>query len=125
MITYRILAAVALAGLTACGSVQKRTFRILTVDTKEKPLSCLVVIGDDWQGATERQRVVANAPLPVELVFDHPTVEVTVMHVMVDGSGKIENPPTSRSSDSEYLSEVREIGQNDPPDQLFILERRR
>jgi hypothetical protein len=125
MTTPRTLAVLLLLALAACGSVPKRTFRIHAIDTDEKPLTCLVVIGDDWQGAAENQRVAgAKGPLPVELVFERPTVDVTVMQVAVDDAGRMLAPPISRSSDSEYRSEVRQIGQNDPPDQLFILDRR-
>jgi hypothetical protein len=128
MTTRRTHLALALTGLTAlaaCGSVPKRTFHIRAIDTDEKPLTCLVIVEDDWQVAAEKHRVAGSkGPLALDLVFDRPTIEITVMQVAVDDSGKMLSPPTSRSSDSEYRTEVRTIGQNDPPDQLFILERR-
>jgi hypothetical protein len=125
MTTRTCLALALTALLAACGSVPKRTFKIRAVDTEEKPLTCLVVVEDDWRGAAEHNRVAGNrGPLALDIVFEKPTVEITVMQVAVDDSGKLVAPPTSRSSDSEYRTEVRLIGQNDPPDQLFILERR-
>jgi hypothetical protein len=125
MTTQRLSAILMLAALAACGSVPKRTFQFQTIDTNEQPLSCLVVVGDDWDRAAERGQVTTDKePLRVEIVFDQPSVDVTVMQVAVGDDGKMLAPPRSRSSPSDYRTQVRPLGPNDPPDQLFILERR-
>lgn len=121
----RATALLLLAGLAACGSVPTRTFEFRAIDTDERPLSCLLVVGDGWDDAAEKQQIMKGADaLQVIVAFDKPTVDVTIMQVALDSDGKMVAPPRSRSSPSEYRSEIRSLGLKDPTKQLFILERR-
>lgn len=124
MTSQRLGAILMLGTLAACGSAPKRTFRFQAVDTAEKALHCIVVVDDNWDNATENARVCGDNPLPVEIEFAKPSIDVTIMQVTVDDAGKMLAPPRSRSGDSEYRTQIRPLGPNDPPEQLFILERR-
>ncbi|MGE3173417.1 MAG: hypothetical protein AB7O97_12400 [Planctomycetota bacterium] len=117
---------VLLGGLAACGSVPKRTFRFQAIDNEENRLHCLVVLGADWDGAADRKQLTGGPePLQLDIVFEQPRVDVTVMQVSVDDKGELNNRPRSRADDSQYRTEVRTLTALDPTDQVFILMPRR
>jgi hypothetical protein len=115
--------------LAACGSVPTRTFQFDAITVDEKPLPCLVVIGDDWVGAAERHQMInvegKDDVLNVTLKFDRAEVDVTVAAVEVNPDTlKPERIPRSRMDRSDFIAEPRKIRLTDPQTQMFILPRK-
>lgn len=127
--TRFVFLSLASALCTACGSVPTRTFQFDAIDVEEKPLPALVVVGDDWIGAAERQQFVNldknDSSLTLELKFDRAEVDVTVAAVQVDpDTGKPTKVPKSRGEPNEFVAEPRRVQITDPQMQMFILPRR-
>lgn len=127
--TRFVLLSTVAALCTACGSVPTRSFRFDAIDVEEKPLPALVVVGDDWIGAAERQQFVNldknDSALDLVLQFDRAEVEVIVAAVEVDpDTGKPTKVPKSRSEPNEFVAEPRRVQITDPQMQLYILPRR-
>jgi hypothetical protein len=115
--------------LAACGSVPTKTFVFDAITVDERPLPCLVVVGDDWVGAAERGQLInvdnKDDTLSLALKFDRAQVDVTVAAIEVNpDTGKPERIPRSRLERSDYVAEPRQIQLNDPQKQLFILPRK-
>lgn len=117
--------------LAACGSVPTRTFQIEAIDVDERPVPCIVVVGDDWAGAAERNQYVnvgSDDTLALKLAFDRAEVDIIVAAVPVDtATGKPRMSPKSRTESTEatgFLADVRRIRFTDPERNLFILRKR-
>lgn len=114
--------------LVACGGIPRRTFEIQTIDPNERPLACLVVVNQDWEAA-QRDMLVTNfggkESVRVDVSFQRPEVDITVVPVAIDPTkGEIASWPKTRADAFEHQSEARFVRANDPPVQLFILDRR-
>lgn len=129
-LTHVLLLGVA-ASFAACGSVPTRTFQIDAIDVDEKPVPCLVVIGDDWSGAAEHNQLVNVAgddTLALTVAFARPEVDIIVAAVPVDpATGKPRKFPKSRTESTDatgFLADARRIRLTDPERNLFILRRK-
>ncbi|MCR9246356.1 MAG: hypothetical protein NXI31_15090 [bacterium] len=127
--TFAVVGTLAL--LTACAGPPQRKFRIDAINTSEKPVACLVVVGDDWAGAAEQNRVVnvgGDDQATLELTFDKPEISIIVAAIpMNESTGEIDALPTSRSNSTastSYIAGTRKLRVDDAPTQLFILEQR-
>jgi hypothetical protein len=116
--------------LAACGSVPVRTLTIDAIDVDDRPVPCLVVVGDDWAGAEEKQQFVnvgSDNTLSLPLTFDRPELDVTVAAVVVEADGTPRRNLRSRKDSSDatgFIAEPRTIRSTDPVRHLFILRRR-
>lgn len=124
-----VFLSVCAAALTACGGVPTRRFQFDAMDVEEKPLPAMIVIGDDWLGAAERQQFVnldnRDSTLALDVTFDRGEIEITVAAVPVHpDTGKPQRVPKSRSEPNEFVAEPRRLRLTDPEVQLFILPRR-
>jgi hypothetical protein len=124
------LAVLALALLTSCSGVPTRTFQIDAIDVDEKAVPCLVVIGDDWSGAAQKKQLVnvgSDDTLSLTVEFTRPEMDIIVVAVPMDPSGKPRTMPKSRSESTEltdFLGDVRRLRVKDPERNLFILRKR-
>jgi hypothetical protein len=130
MRNHRPLAVLVLAALTACSGVPTRTFQIDAIDVDERAVPCLVVIGDDWAGAAQKQQLVnvgSDNTLNLTVEFTRPEMDVIVVAVPLDPSGKVRAMPKSRTESTEltdFLGDVRRLRAKDPERSLFILRKR-
>ncbi|MBM4060064.1 MAG: hypothetical protein FJ265_03060 [Planctomycetes bacterium] len=122
-----------LAGLvfTACSSVPTRTLRIDAIGVDEKPVPCIVVVGDDWAGAAEKNQFVnltGDDTLALQVAFEQPSVDIIVAAVPVDqATGKPLMLPKSRDESAKatsFLADFAQVRLTDPDRQLFILRQR-
>lgn len=120
-----------LALLTACAGAPKQTFYIDAIDTDEKPVPCLVVVGDDWDGAATNQRVVNVAgddQIAIDITFETPEVSIICAAVRKNEStGEVDAMPKSRTESTEattFVAGTRRLRATDAPNVLFILERK-
>ncbi|MCA8953153.1 MAG: hypothetical protein KDE27_26815 [Planctomycetes bacterium] len=127
----RLLALAGLAALTACGSVPTRTFTVDVIDSGEKPVPCLVVVGADWADAAQRDQIVNVAgrdTLAVTVRFDKPEVDLFAAAVPLDAAtGKPRVVPKTRNESTEltgFVAGTRRLRANDPEKVLFILRSR-
>lgn len=124
------LAAATLALLTACSGVPTRTFQIDAIDVDERAVPCLVVIGDDWAGAAQKQQLVnvgSDDTLGLTVEFVRPEMDVIVVAVPLDPAGKVRAMPKSRTESTEltdFIGDVRRLRATDPARNLFILRKR-
>ncbi len=117
--------------LAACSGVPTRTFQIEAIDVDEKPVPCIVVVGDDWAGAAERNQYVnvgSDDTLALKVVFDRAEVDIIVAAVPVDvATGKPRMSPKSRTESTDatgFLADVRRLRLTDPERTLLILRKR-
>lgn len=124
------LSVLALAMLTACSGVPTRTFQIDAIDVDEKPVACLVVVGDDWAGAAQKKQLVnvgGDNTLSLTVEFTRPEMDITVAAVPLDANGQPRAMPKSRAESTEltsFLADVRRLWADDPERPLFILRKR-
>lgn len=124
----------AIAGLSlfaACGSIPMRTLEIRAIDTDERPVPCIVVIGgQDWNTAAQNKQFVhlkGSEPLLLPVAFERPEVDIIVAAVPVDDQGNLRQTPKSRPESTEMtgmLGDNRTVRLTDPSRLLFILRRR-
>ncbi len=126
-----LFAAVGLSLLAACAGTPKRTFYFDAIDTEEKPVSCLVVIGDDWDGAATASQIVnvkGDDSVRIEVPFDAPEVSIICAAIRTNATtGEPDSLPTSRSESTEatkFVAGTRRLRVDDAPKVLFILERK-
>lgn len=118
-----------LLATAACGSIPTKTFDFDAIDVGENPRPCLVVVGDDWVAAAEKNQFVnveGDDQLTLTLPFASSEVEVTMAPVLVE-SGKVTRVPKSRKEARDYsgfMDESRRLILTDPRRQLFILPRK-
>lgn len=124
----RTFAPLLLLAVAACGSIPAREFEFDAIDVGEKPLTCLVVVNDDWVGAAEKKQFVnldGHSPLVMKIEFPSSEVEVTMAPVGTEG-GKVTRVPKSRSEARDYSGfqdESRRLRLGFPRRMLFILPR--
>lgn len=125
--SLRGLSLLPLLALVACGGVPRRTFEIRAIDPEERPVACLVVVDDRWDTAAAQKRITNGngGPLRVEVEFPRPEVGVTLVPVQIDvDTNEVMRMPTNMNDAYEHHAEARFLRVDDPPRQLFILERR-
>lgn len=117
--------------LASCSSVPTRTFQILAMDTNKAPVPCMVIIGDDWQGAGPKNQFVNidSERLALTVPFDRPEVLITVAGIKLDANKKpLEPLPTTRIDATEksggYIPDQVKLRLTDPETTLFILQKR-
>lgn len=127
----RSLALTAFAALAACGSIPTRTFTVDAIDTGEKPVPCLVVVGPDWAGAAEKKQLVnvgGDDTLRIEVQFEKPEVDIFVAALPLDAAtGEPRVIPKSRTESTDltgYIAGTRTLRVDDPDTILFILLQR-
>ncbi len=126
--SLRLCAPLLALAAAACGSIPTREFEFDAIDVGERPLTCLVVVNDDWVGAAEKNQFVnvdGHNPLVMKVEFPSSEVEVTMAPVGTD-SGKVTRVPKSRSearSYSGFVDESRRLKMGFPRKMLFILPR--
>jgi len=123
-----VLAASAL--MTACAGVPTRTFKVDAMDVDERPVPCLVVIGDDWAGAAQKKQFVnvgTDNTLDLTVEFVRPEMDIIVAAVPLDANGQPRALPKSRAESTEltdFLADVRRLWADDKEIELFILRKR-
>ena len=126
----RPLAVLTLALLTACSGVPTRTFQIDAIDSDERAVPCLVVVGDDWAGAAQRQQLVnvgSDDTLNLTVEFTRAEMDIICVAVPLDPSGKVRAMPKARTESTEltdFLGDVKRLRATDQPRHLFILRKR-
>lgn len=105
-----------------------KTFRFQVLDLAERAHPALVVIDDDWPGATSRNQVVnvaADDWLQLDVTFRATEIEVTVVPLRVEGGEVTKLPRDRREAEllTNLRSDVRRLRIDDPTEQLFVLAR--
>ncbi len=125
------LSVAGLALLTACAGTPTKTFYFDAIDTQENPVSCLVVIGDDWDGAATASQLVnikGDDQVKVQVPFEAPEVTIICAAVKTNATtGEPDSMPTSRSESTEatgFVAGTHRLRADDATKVLFILERK-
>jgi hypothetical protein len=124
----RLVAMLALGALAACGSVPKRSFEFEVIDTNERPVPALIVIGDGWQEAADNGQyvnVTGDDSKVLEIAFPTKEITVTIAPVVVK-DGKVERIPRTGAEAktfSGYRDESRGLRASDHSRMLFILSK--
>jgi hypothetical protein len=111
----------------ACSGPQKRTFMVSTINTNERPVSCLILLEDTeaaYKAALEQhQFTVETSPSPKEIAFPTGKSEIRVLikPFELDKDG-LQGRGRGRLETSPYLPQRRTVRITDAPHQLFILE---
>lgn len=124
----RPVSLLALATLTACGSVPMRSFEFDAISIDEQPRPALIVVNDDWVGAAERKQFVnvdGDDVLTIPISFQSPEVEITIAPVkMVGGQPNVPKSRKEARDASGFMDEVRKVMLTDPKRVLFILPKK-
>ncbi len=126
-----LLATAGLLLLTACGSIPVRTLEIRAMDSDERPVPCIVVIGgQDWTQAAQQNQFVhlkGSEPLRLPVAFERSAVDIIVAAVPVDDQGNVRQVPKTRPESTELtgmLGDNRTVQLKDPGNLLFVLRRK-
>ena len=117
-----LFAAVGLSLLAACAGTPKRTFYFDAIDTEEKPVSCLVVIGDDWDGAATASQIVTNlsfkrsfkrsdnprTPSKIETIHQEPRRPHTVKSRFGNVAASVRDIPSTLNRPSHLKLEIHD-----------------
>ena len=118
-----------LLACTSCGSIPTQEFEFDALDAAENPRPCLVVIGNDWIGAANRQQwvnVEGDDVLTLTIEFVSTEIEVTMAPLLVSGGKPVAVPKSRKEAmdSSGFKDQQRRLVTTDPRRQLFILSRR-